>query len=336
MTDAKKPPADQMQAIVQRRYGGPEALRLETVARPTVSADGVLVRVRASSANPADWHIMRGEPFIARLSSGLRTPKIATLGGDVAGVVEAVGDGVTRFQPGDEVLGDLFGGLGFGGFAEYVATKEHALVSKPDNVSFEEAAATPLAGVTALQGVRDHAQVQAGQRVLVNGASGGVGTFAVQIAKHLGAEVTGVCSTGNVELVRSIGADAVIDYTQQDFSRDGQQYDAIIDNVGNRSIADYKRALAPGGIGIIIGFTTLRRLFGHALFGALSGRAGKPKVRLMGTAQSNPEDLALLGEWLATGAIVPVIDRTYPLAETAEAIRYLEAGHARGKVVITV
>ena len=181
----------------------------------------MLVRVRASSANPADWHIMRGEPFIARLQSGLRTPKIAILGGDVAGVVEAVGDGVTRFQPGDEVFGDLFGGLGFGGFAEYVATKEQSLVAKPGNVSFEEAAATPLAGITALQGVRDHGHVRAGQQVLVNGASGGVGTFAVQIAKQLGAEVTGVCSTGNLELVRSIGADAVIDYTQQDFTRDG-------------------------------------------------------------------------------------------------------------------
>jgi len=328
--------AAQMNAMVYTRYGGPEVLHLEEVARPTPADGEVLVQVHASSANPADWHIMRGEPFLARLQMGLRRPKLAILGGDVAGRVESVGRGVTRFQPGDEVFGDLFGGQQFGGFAEYAVTSEASLVPKPSNVSFEEAAAVPLAGLTALQAVRERGAVQPGQRVLINGAAGGVGTFAVQLAKHFGAEVTGVCSTRNLELVRSIGAEHVIDYTEEDFTRDGQRYDVIVDAVGNRSASDYKRALGPGGICTIVGYTNVGRLFRHILLGPLSSLIGSRRIGLMGTVKPNAADLEFMRERLAAGDVVPVIDRSYPLNELPEAIGYLEEGHARGKVVIAV
>jgi len=317
-----------MKAIVYAEYGSPDVLQFKDVEKPAPKDNEVLVKVHAASANPADWHLMRAEPFLARLANGLLKPKNTKLGADVAGRVEAIGSNVTRLQVGD----DVFGGMPLnelGGFAEYVCAPEELLALKPARMTFEQAAAVPLAAFTALQGLRDKGQIQPGQKVLINGASGGVGTFAVQIAKSFGAEVTGVCSTRNLDLVRSIGADHVIDYTQQDFTQTGQRYDLIFDAVGNRSVSDYKRALSPNGICSVAGFTSLSRLFQIMLLG------GK-KVGMMKTAKANKEDLASIKELLEAGKTVPVIDRCYPLAETAEAIRYLETGHARGKVVITV
>jgi 2-desacetyl-2-hydroxyethyl bacteriochlorophyllide A dehydrogenase len=324
-----------MKAIVYTQYGSPDVLQLEEVAKPTPRDDEVLIKVSVAAANAADWHLMRGAPFLARLSAGLRTPKDPRLGADFAGRVEAVGTHVSQFQPGDEVFGSLFGSGG-GAFAEYVCARENALALKPGNVTFEEAAAVPLAGITALQGLREKGRIKRGQKVLINGASGGVGTFAVQLAKAFGAEVTGVCSTRNVEMVRSIGADHVIDYTQEDFTNTGQHYDLIYDAVGNRSVSDYKRALSPNGTCVIAGFTNLPRLFEHMVLGPLRSKAGNKKVGLMGTAKMNQKDLVDLKELLEARKVVPVIDRRYPLREVALAIRYLEEGHARGKVVITI
>jgi NADPH:quinone reductase-like Zn-dependent oxidoreductase len=324
-----------MKAIVYTVYGSPDVLRLEEVEKPTPKDDEVLVKVYAASANPLDWHIMRGEPFLARLSGGLRKPKHTRLGADVAGRVEAIGKNVTQFKPGDEVFGEIFGS-GLGSFAEYVSVREGELALKPANLSFEQAASTPVVGFTAIQGLRDTGHIQAGQKVLINGASGGIGTFAVQYAKSCGAEVTGVCSGRNVEMVRSIGADYVIDYTAEDFTRTGKQYDLIYDTVGNRSVSDYKRALTPNGRCVVAGFTTMARLFEHMLLGAWASKTGSKKVGLMGTAQANKMDLLVIKELLETGKVVPVIDKRYSLSETAEAIRYLETGRARGKVVITV
>lgn len=322
-----------MKAIVYTKYGSPDVLRVEEVTKPTPGENELLIKVQAASANPADWHLMRGEPFIARLTSGLFKPQETILGIDIAGQVEAVGKNVTAFQPGDEV----FGGCGWGGgFAEYACVKEKDVERKPANISFAEAAAVPVAALTALQGLRHKGQVQAGQKVLINGGSGGVGTFTVQIAKAMGAEVTAVCSTRNLEMVRSIGADHVIDYTQEDFTQNGQRYDLIIDNVGNRSLSDLKRSLTANGNCVIIGFSSLSLLFQHMLLGPLVSRKGGKRIGLMGTAQINKDDLAVLKELLETGKVVPVIDRRYPLSEAAEAIRYLEEGHARGKVVISV
>ena len=318
-----------MKAIIYTNYGSPDVLQLKEIEKPTPKENEVLVKVHAAAANPADWHLMRAEPFVARLENGLLKPKHTRLGADMAGRVEAIGKNVTQFQVGDDVFGELpLNALG--SYAEYIAAPEELLALKPARLSFEQAAAVPLAGFTALQGLRDKGKLQPGQKVLINGASGGVGTFAVQIAKALGAaEVTGVCSTRNLELVRSIGADKVIDYTQTDFTRSGQQYDLIFDAVGNRSVADLKRALTPTGIGSVAGFTSMALLFQHMLLG------GK-KVGLMATAKANQKDLLILKELLETGKIVPVIDRRYPLSETAEAIRYLESGRARGKVIVTV
>jgi 2-desacetyl-2-hydroxyethyl bacteriochlorophyllide A dehydrogenase len=324
-----------MKAIVYTQYGSPDVLQLEEVAKPTPRDDELLIKVSAASVNAADWHLMRGAPFLARLSAGLRTPKDPRLGADFAGGVEAVGTHVSQVQPGDEVFGGLFGSGG-GAFAEYVCARENALALKPANVTFEEAAAVPLAGITALQGLREKGRIKRGQKVLINGASGGVGTFAVQLAKAFGAEVTGVCSTRNVEMVRSIGADHVIDYTQEDFTNTGQHYDLIYDAVGNRSVSDYKRALSPNGTCVIAGFTNLPRLFEHMVLGPLRSKTGNKKVGLMGTAKMNQKDLVDLKELLEARKVVPVIDRRYPLREVALAIRYLEEGHARGKVVITI
>ncbi len=321
-----------MKAIIHTQYGSPDVLQFKDVEKPTPKENEVLIKVHAASANPLDWHLMRAEPFLARLDAGLLKPKDPRRGADVAGRVEAVGKNVTQFQVGDDVFGDVSAGS----FAEYVCGAEHHLALKPANSSFEAAAAVPVAAFTALQGLRDTGKIQAGQKVLVNGAAGGVGTFAVQIAKSYGAEVTGVCSTRNLEMVRSIGADHVIDYTQEDFTKNGQAYDLIFDAVGNRSVSDYKRALSPNGICSIAGFTTLSRLFEHILVGAWASRGGNKKIGLMGTAKPNQKDLLFLKELLETGKIVPVIDRRYPLSETAEAIRYLEKGHAQGKVIITV
>ena len=317
-----------MKAIVYTRYGSPDVLQLKDVEKPTPKDNQVLVKVHAASANPADWHLMRAEPFLARFANGLLKPKNTRLGADVAGRVEAVGRNVTRFQVGNAIFGELpLNALG--SFAEYVCAPEELVALKPTKLTFEQAAAVPLAAFTALQGLRNKGQIQPGQTVLINGASGGVGTFAVQIAKSFGTEVTGVCSTRNLDMVRSIGADHVIDYTQADFTKNGQQYDLIFDAVGNRSVSDLKRALNPNGICAVAGFTSLSRLFQIMLLG------GK-RVGMMETAEANQKDLVFIKELLEAGKIVPVIDRRYPLRETAEAIRYLEAGHARGKVIITV
>lgn len=319
-----------MKAVVYTEYGSPDVLQLREVEKPTPQDNEVLIRVHAAAANPLDWHLMRGAPFVARLENGLRRPKNTTLGADIAGIVEAVGKNVTQFQPGDQVFAEV----GTGGFAEYRCAREESVALKPANLSFESAAAVPVAAFTALQGLRDKGQIRPGQKVLINGASGGVGTFAVQIAKSYGTEVTGVCSTRNLEMVSSIGADHVVDYTQEDFTANGQQYDLIFDAVGNRSVADYQRALRPNGICSIAGFTTMSRLFEHIVLGAWVSRRGNKKIGLMATAKANQQDLLLIKDLLEAGKVAPVIDRVYPLHETADAIRYLETGRARGKVII--
>ena len=321
-----------MRAIVHNRYGPPDVLKLVEVELLTPTENQVLIKVHAAAANPLDWHFMRGSPFLVRLQSGLSKPKDPRLGADVAGVVEAVGGDVTGFKPGDAVFGEI----GKGAFAEYVCARESALAPKPESLSFEQAASTPVVGFTALQGLRDTGRIQSGETVLINGASGGVGSFAVQLAKSYGTEVTGVCSSRNVELVRSLGADHFIDYTQADFTQDGGRYDLIYDAVGNRSVSDLKRALRPHGRCVIAGFATMPRLIEHMVLGRLrSSREGKT-IGLMGTAQPNRDDLLIIKDLLEEGHVAPVIDREYSLGETADAIQYLEAGHARGKVVITV
>jgi NADPH:quinone reductase-like Zn-dependent oxidoreductase len=321
-----------MKAILFTQYGSPDVLQLTEVEKPTPNENQVLVKVHTAAANPLDWHRMRAKPFLVRMGDGLRKPKNPKLGADIAGRVEAVGKNVTEFKPGDEV----FGAIGAGGFAEYVCGREDRLELKPANCSFEQAAAAPVAAYTALQGLRDHGQIQPGQKVLVNGASGGVGHFAVQIAKSYGAEVTGVCSTRNLDMVRSIGADHVVDYTREDFTRTGQCYDLIYDATGNRSVFAYRRALKPQGRCVIAGFTSLPRWFEHMVLGPFVSKRGDKKIGMMGVSNANKEDLVFIKELLESGKVVPVIDRRYPLSETAEAIRYLEKGHARGKVIITV
>ncbi len=319
-----------MKAIVYHKYGSPDVLKLEEVEKPTPKDNEVLVKVHAASVNAADWHILRGKPFLVRLMGfGLLKPKNKILGSDIAGRVEAVGRNVKQFQPGDEVFGTIRGG-----FAEYVCAREDALALKPANLSFEEAAAVPMAAVTALQGLRDKGQIQPGQKVLINGASGGVGTFAVQIAKSFGAEVTGVCSTRNVDMLRSIGADQVIDYTQEDFTQNGQGYDLILAANGYHWISDYKRALRPRGTYVMTG-GSMAQIFQAMLLGPWISITGSKKMGSL-TAKLNQKDLVFMKELLKAGKVVPVIERRYPLRETAEALRYLEEGHARGKVVITV
>lgn len=331
-----------MKAIVQDRYGSPDVLHIEDVNTPVPADNEVLVKVHAASVNAADWHLMRGDPYLARLispsMSAFRGPKGRIRGRDFAGRVEAVGKEVTRFRPGDEVYGDL--DLAEGAFAEYVCAPADVMETKPTNLTFEQAAAMPLAGKTALMALRDAGQLQAGQRVLINGASGGVGTFAVQIAKSLGADVTGVCSTRNVDLIRSLGADHVIDYTQNDFTRDGQQYDLVLDLVGNRSLTEFRRALTPTGTLLLSGGGLSK---GGSFFGPMAlmirGQVVSRFVRyrlLVPLAALSTENLVALRELAESGKIVPVIDRTYPLSEVPDAIRYLETEHARAKVVITV
>jgi NADPH:quinone reductase-like Zn-dependent oxidoreductase len=326
-----------VRAIVQSSYGPPESLRLQEVERPEIGDDGVLVRVRAASVNPLDWHVVRGLPYLLRLSEGLRRPKVPVRGVDVAGVVEAVGAAVTELRPGGEVFGMRNGSL-----AEYVAGRERNFAPKPAALGFEEAAALPVAGITALQALRDKGELQGGQKLLVNGAAGGVGTLAVQIAKAWGADVTGVCSARNVELVRSLGADDVVDYAARDFTRDGRRYDLILDLVGNRSLRDLRRALTPKGTLVMSGggdvSTNRRKLLGPMAF-TLRGIALSPFVgqRLLPfLAKLRKEDLLALAELVDAGKLRPVLDRTFPLPEAPEALRYLEAGHARGKVAITV
>ncbi len=320
-----------MKAMVYERYGPPEVLRLREVETPTPKDNEVLVKIHAASVNALDWHHLRGKPFLIRLmGAGLLKPKNKILGVDIAGQVETVGKDVTQFQPGDEV----FGSSSFGGFAEYACATENGLVLKPTGMTFEETAAVPAAAITALQGLRDRGQIQPGHKVLINGASGGVGTFAVQIARSFGAEVTAVCGTRNLETARSIGADHVIDYTQEDFTRSGQRYDLIFAVNGYNPITAYKRALNPGGTYVVAGGTGTQ--LAQAWFiGPLMFKFGSNKIKVY-IAQPNRKDLVLIKELLEAGKVVPVIDRRYPLNEVPEAIRYLEEGHARGKVVINV
>jgi NADPH:quinone reductase-like Zn-dependent oxidoreductase len=319
-----------MKAIVSTQYGSPDVMKLGEVDKPEVADDAVLVRVRATSVNPHDWHSLRGEPYIMRMGEGLRRPKRTVLGIDAAGVVDAVGKDVTELHPGDEVFG-----VRSGAFAEYVSG--HNFVPKPVGLTFEQAAAVPVAGLTALQGVRDKGGVQPGQRVLIYGAGGGVGSFAVQIAKALGANVTGVTSTGNVEMIRSLGADEVIDYTREDFTRRGQPYDVILDIGAKRPLLKLRRGLAPDGTLVLVGGSRgnwigpIARALGALVMSRFASQTLRPFM-----SDVNKDDLLTLKELIETGKVRPVIDRTYPLSETAEAVRYLETGQARGKVVITV
>lgn len=322
-----------MKAIIYTHYGSPDVLQLKEVDKPLPEDNRLLVKVHAASVNALDWHVMRGKPMLVRLSEGLRKPKDPRLGVDLAGRVEAVGSKVTQFQVGDEVFG-----RGPGAFAEYACPREDSVVLKPTQMTFEAAAAVPIAALTALQSLRDNGHIQPGQKVLVNGAGGGVGTFAVQIAKALGAEVTAVCSTQNVDMVRSIGADHVIDYTQADFTRTGQRYDLILGVNGFHPMSAYRRALHPTGRYVMVGASgdhMIQALFQSMLLGPVISRK---KGQKMGGMMATPtqKDLAFLKELLEAGKIVPVIDRRYPLREVPDAIRYLEEGHARGKVVITV
>lgn len=326
--------ATQMQAVTFQQYGSPDVLKVEEIHKPVPNADEVLIKVHAASVNAGDWHLLRGDPFLIRLGYGLSKPNVNILGADVAGRIEEVGTNVSQFNPGDEVFGDI-SVSGFGAFAEYVAVPASALVLKPANLTFEEVAAVPSAAVTALQGLRDHGEIQPGQKVLINGASGGVGTYAVQIAKAFGAEVTAVCSTRKVEMVRSIGADHVIDYTQEDFTQSGQRYDLILAVGGARSIFDYKQALAPNGIYVTVGGSSMKQLFQVMLLGPWLSMRGSQKMTSM-MVKPNQQDLVFLKELLEAGNVVPVIDRTYSLSEVPDAIRYVEAGRAQGKIVVSV
>ena len=320
-----------MKAMVRETYGSPDVLHLEEVPPPTLGDGDVLVRVHAAAANAGDWHLLRGTPLPFRLIAGLRTPKFRIIGTDIAGRVEAVGRSVTEFRPGDEVFGEL-SRCGFGAYAELVAAPETALALKPANLSFEEAATLPTAGCTALQGLR-RGRIERGQRVLINGASGGVGTFAVQIAKAFATDVTAVCSARNVEMVRSIGADRVIDYTKDNFATDGQRYDLILAANGDRSIWDYKRALTAHGSYVMSGGSN-RQLTDALLFGPPLSIGHQKFGNLL--VKPNQADLLVLRQLCETGKVRPVIDRRFALSEVPAAVRYLEDGHARGKVVVTV
>jgi NADPH:quinone reductase-like Zn-dependent oxidoreductase len=326
-----------MKAVVYTRFGPPDVLEIRDIKKPVPNDDQVLVKVRAASVNPYDWHLIRGTPYIMRaMMAGLRKPKDPRVGVDYAGTIEAVGKNVTQLKPGDEVFGNRTGA-----FAEYVCARaDRAVALKPASVTFEQAASVPVAALTALQGLRDKGKVQPGQKVLINGASGGVGTFAVQIAKTFGADVTGVCSTRNLDLVRSLGADHVIDYTKEDFSKGAERYDVILDNVGTQPLSGFRRVLKPNGICVMIGG-------GGPNEGNWVGPMSRPikamlispfisqKIGMM-MAQGNKDDLNTMADLMQSGKVKPVIDRTYPLSQIAEAMRYLEAGHARGKVIITV
>jgi NADPH:quinone reductase-like Zn-dependent oxidoreductase len=321
-----------MKAIVRTTFGSPDVLELQEIEKPGLADDGMLVRVRAASVNPADWYSLMGRPLFARTLMGLLKPKEQVLGVDFAGTLEAVGPDVTEFRPGDEVFGARNGA-----FAEYVCVR-NAVAPKPANLTFEEAAAVPVAAISALQGLRDKGQIQAGQKVLINGASGGVGTFAVQIAKSFGAEVTGVCSTRNVDLVRSLGADHVIDYTHEDFTRSDRRYDLMLDVAGSRSWSECKRVLNAHAILVVVGAPKGNRLIGplsHIIRLRLAALRSSQKVVFF-LAKMNKADMMVLRELLEGGKVTPVIDRRYELSEIADAFRYLGEGHAQGKIVITV
>jgi NADPH:quinone reductase-like Zn-dependent oxidoreductase len=323
-----------MQAIVYHRYGPPEVLELVEIDKPTPAPGEVLVKIHAAAVNPYDWHFMRGAPKFFRVVIGLRGPKSPRLGADMAGVVESVGEGVTLFKAGDAIFG-----TGKGSFAEYACEAESKLAIKPGSVSFEHAAAAPIAGITALQGLRDSGMVQPGQRVLINGAAGGVGTFSVQIGKWLGAHVTGVCSTRNVALVESLGADRAIDYTQEDFTRGGHRWDVIFDLVNNHPLADFRRVLEPKGVFVGCGGGAIEKSSIDYLEGMLGqaviARFVSQKLTSV-LAKINTADLKLLAGLLEKGTIRSVIDRSFPLKSVAEAIGYVETGHARGKVTIAI
>lgn len=314
-----------MKAFRYERYGPPQSLRMVEVQKPVPKADEILVNVRAASINAADWHVLRGKPLFSRVTLGLLRPKHQILGGDIAGEVADVGAGVTRFKPGDEIYANLLD-HGFGGFADFVSVPVDVVSLKPPSLSFEEAAAVPMAAVTALQGLGHHGEIKPDKKVLINGASGGVGSFAVQIAKSYGPEVTGVTSTRNIELVRSLGADHVLDYTMNDFVQNGR-YDLILDTVGNRSVSDLRRGLVKGGKAAVTGFTSVGKLVG------LSLRGGKDIALVQ--AHVTAKDLEILSELIEAGKVRPQIDRQYPFAEIPAAIAYVEQGHARGKVVVS-
>jgi NADPH:quinone reductase-like Zn-dependent oxidoreductase len=326
-----------VKAIVYYNYGSPDVLRCEEIEKPTAGDEEVLIKVRAASVNPADRHLIRAESYIIRAMTGLRRPKDPRVGRDVAGQVEAVGRNVSQFKPGDAVFG-----AALGAFAEYVCARENKLALKPANLTFEQAAAVPVAAITALQGLRDKGRIQPGQKVLINGAAGGVGTFAVQIAKAFGADVTGVCSTRNVDMVRSLGAGQVIDYTQEDFTKGGQVYDLILDNVGNRSLSDYRRVLVSKGVLVLNGGGSLGQNEGRGngpLARSIAALVLSPFVSqkvVMFLASIKKPDLVVLKELMEAKKVTPVIDRCYTLSEVPEAIRYLEQGHARGKILITL
>ena len=316
-----------MKAIVYTRYGSPSNLHLTEVEKPVPGDNQILIKVQAASVNSYDWRHLRADPFFIRVMvGGLFKPKHRILGADVAGKVEAVGCNVNQFKPGD----DVFGEGSYGGFAEYVCVDENRFILKPDNLTFDEAAAVPMAALTSLQGLRDKGKIQAKQKVLINGASGGVGTFAVQIARSFGAEVTGVCSTAKMDIVRSLGADNVVDYTQEDVTRNNQKYDLILDTAAHRSVSDYKRILNPDGVYVLIG-GSISRIF-QLMFKSKTG------VKNIGTmvASINQKDLLFLAELLKSGKIKSIIDKRFPLADTAKALQYFEEGHTRGKIVITV
>jgi NADPH:quinone reductase-like Zn-dependent oxidoreductase len=324
-----------VKAIVYSEYGFPDVLQLLDIETPEPGDREVLVEVQAASLNVADWFLLTGKPFMVRMDpGGLRTPKLQILGGDIAGKVSAVGKHVKHLQTRDEVYADI-SGAGLGAFAEYVTVPENLLAPKPDNLSFEQAAAVPSAAVTALQGLRDAGGIQAGQKVLIQGASGGVGTYAVQIAKTYDTEVTAVCSTAKIDLVHSIGADHVIDYTQEDFTQGGRQYDLIAGVNGRNSLSEYKKVLNPQGTYVCIG-GPVSHIFTSMLLGPLMSKAGGKTFKMMGSTKINREDLVVMKAMLESGKVVPVIDRSYPLSETAEAFRYLGEGHAAGKIVIGI
>jgi NADPH:quinone reductase-like Zn-dependent oxidoreductase len=321
-------------AIVYDRYGSPDVLKCEETAKPSPSQNEVLIKIRAASVNPLDWHFMRGMPYLLRMAAGLRRPKDKRLGVDVAGQVEAVGNDVTQFKPGDEVFGSCRGA-----FAEYACAPESALAAKPNNVTFEQAASVPIAAFTALQALRDKGHIQPGQKVLINGAAGGVGTFAVQLTKSFGAEVTAVCSTRNLSMVRSLGADRAIDYTREDFTKSEQRYDLFLDCIANHSLLACTRVLNPKGIYVPVGGSAGRWMIGplvRSIVALVWSWFISQTLVIFFLAKSRKEDLVILHDLMEAGRVTPVIDKRYSLTEVPEAIRHLEAGHARGKVVITV
>ncbi len=319
-----------MKAIVYRKYGGPDVLNCETVDKPVAQDNEVLIKIRAASLNPLDWRLMRGRPYFIRIGMGLRKPKETRAGRDVAGEVEAVGRKITLFKPGDKVFGVCVGAL-----AEYACGSESKLAIKPTGLSFDEAASIPIAGLTALQGLRDMGRIQPGQKVLINGAAGGVGTYAVQIAKSFGAHVTGVCSNGNAAMVRAIGADRIVDYAEEDFTRGKERYDLILDNVGNHSLSECRHVLNPQGKLVMVGAKDITVLLLRALQARILSWFVSQKLGFL-VARLTNQDLTKIGELVKAGKVKPVIDRRYALSDVRQAIAYLEEGHARGKIVVTM